>query len=124
MQDVKLLREELGIRSLFDFRSSEEQKQDSGWHLMLSNGVIKNYDLQGKLTQVTVDHNENVSSSLPHCELHRLSLIERDRFVRALIWRLPPLKVARALGYKAVGNKEKMRDVIVPYVVSLMNCVS
>ena len=33
-------------------RSSEERKEDSAWSLMLSNGVIKTYDVNGHITEV------------------------------------------------------------------------
>ena len=119
LSDVQTLRQSLGIRQLFDFRSAEEQAEDTGWSLMLSNGVIKCYDVNGDLTQVTVDHNPQLGGledALPRCDLHRLSLLERDRFVRALIWRLPMWKVAQALAYKVAGYHERMRDILVPEI--------
>lgn len=33
-------------------RSSDERKEDSAWSLMLSNGIIKTYDVQGNITEV------------------------------------------------------------------------
>lgn len=113
--DVQVLRMQLGIRQMLDFRSSEEHAEDKGWPLMLSRGTMKTYDANGQLSEVSVAHNEQLAGlDLPPCELHTLSLLERNRFIRALIWRLPPWKVAQALGYKALGYEEQMRDVLVP----------
>lgn len=115
LQDALLLRNEMGIRQMLDFRSSEEHAEDKGWSLMLSNGTIKTYDVNGDLSEVEIDHhNELAEASLPSCELHRLSLLERDRFVKALILRLPTLKVLGAFAYKLLGWHEEMRGLLVP----------
>lgn len=118
LNDVKTLRLDLGIQQMLDFRSSEEHREDdNGWSLMLSNGDITCYDLNGDVTSVAIDRNAELSGvELPTCELHRLSLLERDRFIKALLWRLPPWKVAQALGYKLLGYKEEMRLTLVPEI--------
>ncbi|KAL4519388.1 hypothetical protein Ndes2437B_g07616 [Nannochloris sp. 'desiccata'] len=103
---------------MLDFRSSEEHREDNnGWSLMLSNGDITCYDVNGNVSSVAIDRNAALSGiDLPTCELHRLSLLERDRFIKALLWRLPPLKVAQALGYKLFGYDEEMRTTLVPEI--------
>lgn len=118
LNDVKTLRLELGIQQMLDFRSSEEHREDNnGWSLMLSNGDITCYDVNGNVSSVAIDRNAALSGvDLPTCELHRLSLLERDRFIKALLWRLPPLKVAQALGYKLFGYDEEMRTTLVPEI--------
>ena len=84
---------------------------------MMSNGEITEYDQQGNITSISIDHNPQLLSlPIPQCRLHRLSLLERERFIRALLWRLPPLKVAQAIGYKVLGYKEQMRDTLVPEI--------
>lgn len=113
--DVQILRSELSVRQMIDFRSTEEQNEDCGWSLMLSNGVIKSYDREGRLTEISFDRNAELQHiDLPQCELHRISLIDRQNFIRALIWRLPPMKVAVALAYRLFGMHEQMRAVLVP----------
>lgn len=115
--DVSILRQQLNIRQMLDFRSAEEQKEDRGWSLMLSNGVMKSYDRNGQLTEVSIDtHSELGDLSLPQCSLHRISLLERQAFIKALIWRLPPLKVVQAASYRLLGMHESMRDVLVPEI--------
>lgn len=115
LKDVLLLRRDVGVRQMLDFRSSEEHAEDAGWSLMLSNGVIKTYDVNGDLTEVFIDHHEDLEAvPLPPCELHRLSLLERNRFIVALIWRLPFLKVGQALIYRLLGWHDEMRNVLVP----------
>ena len=115
--DVKILRHLLSIRQMIDFRSAEEQKEDCGWSLMLSNGIMKSYDQEGRLTEISYDDNVALQDiNLPRCELHRISLIERQNFIKALIWRLPPRKVAVALAYKLFGMHEQMREVLVPEI--------
>ena len=115
LNDVKILRMDLKIQQLIDFRSTEEQKEDKGWHLMLSNGDITCYDANGKVTSASVDRNAELAGvDLPQCNLHRLSLLERERFIRALLWRLPVTKVVKAVAYKVLGYEEQMRDTLVP----------
>lgn len=115
--DVRILRQDLDIRQMLDFRSAEEQREDRGWSLMLSNGVMKSYDRSGQLTEVSIDtHSDLGELSLPQCSLHRISLLERQAFIKALIWRLPPLKVALALSYRLLGMHESMREVLVPEI--------
>lgn len=117
IDDVKLLRSQLRIQSLIDLRSSTERKEDSAWSLMCSNGTIKTYDIEGNLTEVACDHNADLAGvDIPECELHRLSLLERDRFVRGLLWKLPFSKLAPAMVYKLLGYEEKMRDIVVPEI--------
>ena len=48
-----LLRRELGVRQLVDFRSADEHKEDSAWSLMLSNGVMRTYDPAGGVAEVS-----------------------------------------------------------------------
>jgi hypothetical protein len=115
LNDVLLLREKLDVRQMVDFRSSDEHAEDKGWSLMLSNGTIKKYDADGNLTEVALDHHEDLQGvRLPYAELHQMSLLERNRFIRALLWRLPPSKVAWAIGYKILGWQDEMRDVLMP----------
>ena len=65
--------------------------------------------------QVAVDHNAELAGvSLEEVALHRLSLLERERFIRAMMWRLPWVKVAWAVWYKLTWREEAMRDVLVP----------
>ncbi|KDD72714.1 hypothetical protein H632_c2986p0, partial [Helicosporidium sp. ATCC 50920] len=45
-----------------------------------------------------------------------VSLLDRRRFVRGLLPRLPLHKLAAALAYKVLGWEESMRDVIVPQI--------
>ena len=52
LEDVLLLRRELRVRCLLDFRSAEELAEDSAWSLMLSNGVIKTYGDYGQVVEV------------------------------------------------------------------------
>lgn len=52
LEDVLLLRRELGVRHMLDFRSADEHQEDTAWSLMLSNGVIKTYDTAGSVTSV------------------------------------------------------------------------
>ena len=52
--DVLLLRRDLGVRQLLDFRSADEHKEDRAWSLMLSNGVMKTYDARGNVVEVSV----------------------------------------------------------------------
>jgi hypothetical protein len=42
--------------------------------------------------------------------------LEKDRFIKALVWRLPPWKVVQALGYKLFGYSEEMRATLVPEI--------
>jgi protein tyrosine/serine phosphatase len=118
VNDVKTLRLGLQIQQLLDFRSSEEHKEDNnGWSLMLSNGDITCYDVNGNISSVAVDRNAALKGlDLPTCELHRLSLLERDRFIKALIWRLSPWVVVKALAYKLFGYHEEMRTTLVPEI--------
>jgi protein tyrosine/serine phosphatase len=118
LNDVKTLRLNLGIQQMLDFRSSEEHKEDNnGWSLMLSNGDITCYDVNGDISSLAIDRNAALKGvDLPTCELHRLSLLERDRFIKALLWRLPPLKVVQAVGYKIFGYEEQMRATLVPEI--------
>ncbi len=103
---------------MLDFRSSEEHKEDNnGWSLMLSNGNITCYDVNGDISSVAIDRNAALKGiDLPTCELRRLSLLEKDRFIKALLWRLPPWKVVQALGYKIFGYEDAMRDTLVPEI--------
>ena len=117
LSDVALLRGDLGITHMLDFRSAEEQSEDRGWPLVLSNGVIRTYDARGKLAEVAVEGAEEVALAglhLPRCELHRLSLLEKDRFVWGLVMRLPVFSVFKALAYRLLGWHDAMRDVLVP----------
>ena len=118
LNDVKTLRLELGLQQMLDFRSSEEHREDNnGWSLMLSNGNITCYDVNGNVSSIAIDRNAALAGvDLPTCELHRLSLLERDRFIKALLWRLSPWKVAQALGYKLFGYEEEMRLTLVPEI--------
>lgn len=52
LEDVLLLRRELGVRCLLDFRSAEELAEDTAWSLMLSNGQIKTYGDYGQVVEV------------------------------------------------------------------------
>lgn len=117
LKDVKTLRLELGINQMLDFRSTEEHKEDTGWSLMMSNGDITCYDTLGNITSISIDHNAALKGvDLPECQLHRLSLLERERFIRALLWRLPAWKVAQAVAYKVMGYSEQMRETLVPEI--------
>ena len=46
------LRRDLRVRTLVDFRSSEERREDASWSLMLSNGLIRTYDVHGNVVEV------------------------------------------------------------------------
>jgi hypothetical protein len=50
---VLLVRRELRVRQMIDFRSSDELKEDTAWSLMLSNGVIRTYDQGGSVVEVS-----------------------------------------------------------------------
>eukprot|EP00887_Chlorella_sp_A99_P000979 scaffold5.g979.t1 len=114
LSDVRLLRGELGVRTLIDFRSSDERREDSAWSLMLSNGVIKTYDLQG---HVAVDHSAELHGvHLEDAELHHLSLLEKSRFIWALLRRLPYSTLVWAALYKLLGYEEQLRALVVPEI--------
>jgi hypothetical protein len=119
--DVLLLRRDLRITHMLDFRSAEEQREDRGWPLVLAHGTIRSYDGAGRLVEVAVDGHAALAAALggaelAGCELQRLSLLEKDRFIWGLLRRLPYLKTAQALGYRLLGWDDAMRDVLVPEV--------
>ncbi|PSC68002.1 tyrosine serine [Micractinium conductrix] len=117
LEDVLLLRKQLHVQHMLDFRSPEEHGEDSAWSLMLSNGLIKTYDQQGNITQVSVDHNAALHGiDLEDIQLHRLSLLERRRVMRGMIGKLPWSTLLWAGWYKLRGDEEAMRDVLVPEV--------
>jgi hypothetical protein len=103
---------------MIDLRSSSERAEDKSWPLMLSNGVIKDYDEQGRLVELSVDDHPDLDGtpfSSP-IQLHRLSLLERHRFIRAIMWKLPLRKTLMAGIYKALGWEDEMRDTIIPEI--------
>lgn len=115
ISDVRLVRSELKVQQMIDLRSAEERAEDKSWPVMLSNGIIKTYDDKGNLVKIAVDDHPELSDlKLEPIELHRLSLLERNRFVKSLVWKLPYQKLALAGIYKALGWQESMRDVIIP----------
>jgi hypothetical protein len=110
-----LVRKDLRVQQMIDFRSSEELKEDTAWSLMLSNGVIKTYDSNGNIVEETVDHNAALHGmNLQDIQLHRLSLLERNRVIRGMLTKLPVSKLLWAGFYKLTGNEEAMRDTLIP----------
>jgi hypothetical protein len=115
--DAELLRRELNVRCMVDFRSAEEHAEDSGWPLMGSGGVIRSPDGAGGVSSEEVEEHASLAGAgLARCEVHRIPLLERDRFVRGLLWRLPIRKMALAGAYRLAGWHEAMRDVLVPEI--------
>ncbi|KAI3438607.1 hypothetical protein D9Q98_001030 [Chlorella vulgaris] len=116
-EDVMLLRKELGVQQMIDFRSSDELREDTAWSLMLSNGVIKTYDSSGSVVEVAVDRNAALYGlELKDIQLHRLPLLERNKVIRGMMTKLPISKLLWAGFYKLTGNEESMRDAIIPEV--------
>ncbi|RMZ55575.1 hypothetical protein APUTEX25_000158 [Auxenochlorella protothecoides] len=119
LEDALLLRRDLAIQQFVDFRSSSELAEDTAWPLVLSNGVIKTYDSSGRVSEVVVDRNPELAGhgcdAFP-AELHRLSLLERNKFIRGLLPRLPYRAVAAAAWYKLVGDEVAMRGAVVPVI--------
>jgi protein tyrosine/serine phosphatase len=117
LEDVLLLRRELHVQQLVDFRSTEEHKEDTAWSLMLSNGVIKTYDTYGAVVEVSVDHNAALHGvELQDIQLHRISLMERSRVVRGMMTKLPFSTLLWAGWYKLTGNRKEMHGVLMPEV--------
>ncbi|KAL4425778.1 hypothetical protein ABPG75_009794 [Micractinium tetrahymenae] len=116
-EDVLVVRRDLRVQHMIDFRSSEEHKEDTAWSLMLSNGIIKTYNAAGRVTQVSVDHNAALHGvELQDISLHRISLMERNRVMRGMISKLPVSTLLRAGFYKLTGNDDSMRDTLVPEI--------
>ena len=116
--DALVLRRDLAIQCFVDFRSSAEHKEDRSWPHLLSEGVIKTYDASGGVEEETIDSFPGLvqedEAPLPPAELHRLSLLERSKFIRGLLPHLPYWTVAAAAWYKLIGDEQGMRGAIVP----------
>ncbi|KAL4445823.1 hypothetical protein ABPG77_009022 [Micractinium sp. CCAP 211/92] len=116
-EDVLVVRRDLHVQHMIDFRSADEHKEDTAWSLMLSNGIIKTYDAAGRVTEVAVDHNAALHGvDLRDISLHRISLMERNRVMRGMISKLPVSTLLWAGFYKMIGNNDSMRDALVPEI--------
>lgn len=116
-EDVLVVRRDLQVQHMIDFRSADEHKEDTAWSLMLSNGIIKTYDAAGRVTEVAVDHNAALHGvDLQDISLHRISLMERNRVMRGMISKLPISTLLWAGFYKLTGNNDSMRDALVPEI--------
>jgi protein tyrosine/serine phosphatase len=138
VHDVLLLRRELRLRQLVDLRSAEERKEDSSWGLVLChNGrvvltveeqrlrdLIEGEDgddvaLTGDSKRVPIDAAHEVqllAAGLEDIELHRVSLLEKGRFIRGLLRKLPFTKIAYSAFYKLIGNEDAMRGTLMPEI--------
>jgi protein tyrosine/serine phosphatase len=119
-EDSIKLRKDFNIRNFLDLRSGEEHAMDTGWHTVLSNGVIKTYNFsKSQGVHWDTDHIPPGDLDLPPCEMHRISLLEKKRFVRKLLWRLPLAKTIVALGFKMIGMENRSKEILLPVVNAL-----
>ena len=119
LDDCARLRKDFGIRHFLDLRSQEEHALDKGWHDVMSNGTILSYNFQSHGIQLDREVIPEGGLGAPHCQMHRISLLEKKRFIRKLLWRLPVLKTLVALGFKILGYEEKMKEILLPEVNAL-----
>lgn len=119
-EDSIKLRKDFNIRHFVDLRSREEHALDTGWHTVLSNGSIKTYVFpRSREVHWETDHIPSGDLDLPPCEMHRISLLEKKRFVRKLLWRLPVSKTIAALVLKLMGLEDQMKAILLPEVNAL-----
>lgn len=119
-KDSIILRKDFNIRQFLDLRSQEEHALDTGWHCVLSNGAIKTYRFsRSRGVYWETEDIQPGDLDLPRCEMHRISLLEKKRFVRKLLWRLPLKKTLAALGFKVLGFEDKMKEILLPEVNAL-----
>lgn len=127
--DTVALRKTFGVRQMIDLRSDSEYEEDSGWHSLLTGGVLRNYSFANGKKGVLVsssemgDHHEFDDIGLPTCELHRFSLLEKKKFIRTLLWKLPFSKTFAALACKMLGYEDKMREILLPCVLLIGSCI-
>ena len=119
LEDCARLRKDFGIRHFVDLRSREEHALDKGWHDVMSNGTILTYSFQSHGIQVEEEVIPEGGLGASHCKMHRISLLEKKRFIRKLLWRLPVLKTLVALGFRILGYEAKMKEILLPEVNAL-----
>lgn len=118
--DCIKLRRDFDVRHFLDLRSREEHALDRDWHCVLSNGTIKTYTFsKSQGVQWATDEVKMGDLDLPRCEMHRISLLEKKRFIRKLLWRLPLIKTLFALGFKVLGFEDRMKAILLPEVNAL-----
>ena len=122
-EDSIKLRRSFNIRHFMDLRSQEEHAFDetNAWHSVLSNGSIKTYTFSrsGGVHWETDTIQPFGDLDFPPCEMHRISLLEKKRFVRKLLWRLPLPKTLVALVFKLLGFEDQMKAILLPEVNAL-----
>ncbi|CAG9460850.1 unnamed protein product [Pedinophyceae sp. YPF-701] len=119
--DVELFSEHVGVTELLDLRSEEEQREDDAAAVLAGCITVDRlYDRDDRapgglaVQETTMDRSGDAQPEATFVR-HRLSLLDRDRFYKALLWKLPKLTVARALVtqiWDGQGSKNIFLDAI------------
>jgi len=123
--DVEAFSDHLGIHLLIDLRSEEEQEEDDENGALAGSITVDHLWRRSKKNSraleatVTVTDKtgskSNTKRGTPPFIRHRLSLLDRKRFYRALLGKLPKLVVAKALFisiYDGQASKDLFLDEI------------
>ena len=107
------------ITRVLDLRGSSEYEDNQAW-LAAAGGAVT------IRTFSPVDRSFSEERVVPpregggrHTVVHRVSLLDKKRFVRRLLWKLPLWKAIQALGMKLIGDDAGLRELLVPVVNSL-----
>ena len=114
------------ITRILDLRGASEYESNEAWLAAAGGAVtIRTFSSaygsfgeeqvgprQGGGERVVADVHQNLV-------IHRVSLLDKKKFVWRLLWKLPLLKTMQALGMKLIGNDAGLRDVLVPVVNDL-----
>lgn len=104
------------ISRVLDLRSDEEYESGPAWLAVAPEISIRTHSFSGGSVAVRREIHGEPVEGIPRVDIRRISLLDKKKFVRRLVWKLPPLKTVRALGYRLTGNKTAMRDLLIPEV--------
>ena len=101
-------------------RSDEEHEEDDAWLAVVPSRAIA-FRTYSSAEGAFVERAVPSSRADDEFELvvHRVSLLDKGKFVRRLIWQLPLVKTLQALVYKLMGDEAGMRNVLIPVVNDL-----
>ena len=123
-----LMKPDGSITRILDLRGASEYESNEAW-LAAAGGPIAirtfspadgSFDEErvGPLRECAGGERDTAVTH-PDVVIHRVSLLDRNKFIWRLLWKLPLLKTMQALGMKLVGNDAGLRDVLVPIVNDL-----